>query len=162
MNTMTFDPDTFMQQTIDHPLETSLQLVPEAEYQMMFDDFDRSAFGTAEWKNKNSGEDRSAVTLDLPCVILDENVKTALGRSKLTVPYRMFLDLTSEGLLDWGKDKNVSLGRARAAVGQNNPGPWSISQLRGAGPFMGRVKHVPDRKNPDNKRAQITHVTKIG
>ena len=36
---MPFDPDAFMQTTVDQPLETEYVLVPQGEYVAMIDDF---------------------------------------------------------------------------------------------------------------------------
>lgn len=158
----TFDPDTFMQQTVDGPMSTEITKCPEGEFQFMIDDFDAKAFRIIEWPDKNTGDQREGLIFECPCLCMDDGVKQQLGRDRVTVPVKMFIDRTPDGKLDWGKDKNVKLGRLREAVNQNGAGPWQTLQLRGAGPFIGRVAHVADKKDPSITRAEIVRTTRIG
>lgn len=153
----TFDPDVFMNQTVDSALETDYRMCPEGVYQAMIDDFTREAFGLAKWTDKNDGSPRSQPTFNCPFVILDEKAKAEVGREKVLVEARMFLDMNG-AQLDTGPNKNVLLGRIRNAVGQNSSGSWTPSQLRGSGPLMVTVKHEPDRKDPAKKYARVTNV----
>lgn len=158
--TSTFDPDTFMNQTVDQPFSTEAELCPEGEFPALVDSFDGKAFRQIEWKDKESGADRSSPMLSLPWVIQDENVKATLERTKVVVPQDMFIDMR-DGHLDWAKGKNTDLGRIRTALRQNEPGPWTFAMLQGAGPAMVRVKHIPDKANPERKRAKVVAVTRI-
>lgn len=153
-----FDPETFMSQTVDAPLATEFEVCPEGEYQAMIDDFDSKAFGTATWQAKDGSGEKSSPTFKCPFVIQDESVKASLGRDKVVVMADMFLDV-KDGQLDTSKGKNVLLGQIRNAVGQNQAGAWSPSQLRGAGPLMVRVKHRKDKN--DVTRAEIRQVAPI-
>jgi hypothetical protein len=161
MDSQTFDPDTFMQQTVDEPMATEFRICPQGEYQAMIDDFDSKAFTHVEWQDKQTGEQKSAPQFSCPFVIQDEKVKAELGREKLVVPAKMFLDINAAGGLDFGPDRNVRLGQIREATGQNVKGPWSIMNLRGAGPVMVKVTHRQDKRNPERKFAEVTRVVAI-
>lgn len=144
---MPFDPEAFMNDTIDKPLETDRKLIPPGEYKMMIDDFEAAkAIENVEFEYKKgdrAGTPGNMYTFNCPCVIQDsETLKQELGLDKLTVYKRMILDLdpTTFKLL-WGPNKNTDLGQLRKAVGQNDEGMvWAVARLRGAGPFMGRVE----------------------
>lgn len=148
---MSFDPNLFMQQTIEQPLETERTLVPPAEYQMMVDDFESSAIEEISFEYKKgaqAGQPGTMHVFNCPCVIQSDTLKAELGVEKVIVYKRINLDIGPDGNLEWGKNKNIDLGQLRAAVNQNGSGPWSIGMLRGAGPFMGRVdKKTGKRKD---------------
>lgn len=163
---VSFDPDVFMQQTIDSPLETEFRMVPEGEYTMTIDDFDSSAIEEIKFdykKGPRAGTPGSMTKFTCPFVVQDDKVKQELNRQKVVVSKQLILDIGDDGGLDFGTNKNVDLGRIRAAVGQNDPGsPWSIAQLRGAGPFIGKVEHVSwEYQGKKGKRAEVTRVVRI-
>lgn len=156
---MPFDANNFMQQTVDAPMDTTIQQCPEGEFTAMIDDIDpEKAFrsGTSE----KSGKDWASFVPKF--VIQDPAVAAALGREKVTVDHKgIFLDVGPDGGLDTGKGKNVDLGRLREAVGQNNDAGWTFGKLSGAGPVIVKVVHEPDRKDPEKKYAKVTRVAKI-
>lgn len=157
-----FDPSSFLNQTVDRPMDTVVQQVPEGEYRAMIDDFDENAFDSFEGK-KEKTQGRTFVTFKPGFVIQDEAVAAELGREKVVVYHQgIFLDFAPDGSLDFSKGKNVDLGRLRDAAGQNVPGPWTFNNLKGAGPVMVKVVHQPDRHDPEKKYARVTKVTKIG
>lgn len=163
-----FDPDTFMQQTVDHPLETEYLTVPPGEYVATIDDFTgESAFERIDFeykKGERAGTPGVMVKLTIPFVIQDETVKAEMQRDKVVVSKQIILDMDADGGIDWNKNKNVELGRIRAAVGQNVDGqPWSIQKLRGAGPVMVKVVHTEfGRKDgTKGKRTEIERVVRI-
>src|SRR5882762_5100475 len=145
-----FDPDAFMTQTMDQPMDTERTLVPEGEYKMMIDDFTSDAYETIQFeykKGRRAGEAGEFTKFNCPCVILDDKVIDALGQGsppKVLCFKTMTLDFLDDGVtLAWGPNKNIDLGQLRHATGQNVKGqPWNPSQLRGAGPFIGRVRHL--------------------
>jgi len=161
-----FDPETFMHQTVDKPLETDYTLVPEAEYQAFIDDFTHEAFEEFEFEYKrgpNAGQPGSMQKFNCPFVLADEGVKTLMGRDKVTVIKPLTLNL-KDGGLDWGKNKNVELGKIREAVGQNVANQtWQIAQLRGAGPVMVKVIHRSGKRKDGSpfKVAEIDRVVRI-
>ena len=155
-----FDADAFMNQQVDAPLDTVIAQCPEGEYRAMIDDFDNEKAFRTFTSEKNQ---RDFTVFTPPFVIQDDAVAATLGRDKVSVFHKgIFLDFDANGGLDTSKGKNVDLGRLRDAVGQNVPGPWSFSQLKGAGPVMVRVVHEADRNDPEKKYARVTRVVKIG
>lgn len=164
---MDFDPDLFMQQTVDQPMETDFRLPPAGEFQATIDDFTSEAFEQISFtykKGDRSGQPGTMTKFNCPFVIQDENAKKEMGRDRVVVTKQMILDLVPDTTqLDWGPNKNIELGRIRAAAGQNNPGPWQVSQLRGAGPMMVKVEHIEytRKDNTKGKRAEVTRVVKL-
>lgn len=164
---MSFDPDTFMSQTVDAPLATEFTLVPIGEYLAAVDDFDRDAFETIDFEYKRgklAGTPGKMFKFNCPIVINDDKVKQELQRDKVVVTKQFILDLDENGKLAEGTNRNVELGRLRDAAGQNTPGtPWSIAQLRGAGPFMVKIVHVEfeRRDGSKGKRAEVDKVVRV-
>jgi hypothetical protein len=153
-----FDPDTFMEQSVDGPMDTQVKQVPEGEYRAIIDDFDvEKAFRTFT-SNKN-GKDYTVFSP--PFVIQDDAVAADLGRDKVSVFHKgMFIDFNDAGGIDTSSGKNVDLGKLRDAVGQNK-GPWKFTMLKGAGPVMVKVAHDTDKDDPSKKYARVVRVVKI-
>lgn len=161
-----FDPDTFMQQTVDQPLATEFTLVPKGEYLASIDDFDKDSFEEIDFTYKSgakAGTPGKMFKFNCPFVINDDKVKTELGRDKVVIVKQIILDLDDNGALSFGTNRNVELGRIRDAVNQNGSGPWSPAQLRGAGPVMVKVDHVEFQRKDNSKgnRAEITKVVRV-
>lgn len=156
-----FDADAFMGSTVDAPLDTVVQQVPEGDYRAMIDDFENDkAFRTFE-STKEPGKEFTVFTP--PFVIQDDAVKAELGRDKVVVFHKgIFIDIDpNTGGLDTRKGKNTDLGKLREACGQNGPGAWGPSLLKGAGPVMVKVVHEADKNDPEKKYARVTKVVKI-
>lgn len=161
-NTMPFDPDAFMSQTVDEPMATNLQGVPEGEYTAMVGDFDRTAFRTVTVTSKQTGLTNDRPVLEVPFLINDDALKAKLGREQVTHRETYWLDLGPDGRLDTGPDKNVRLGQLRAALNQNSPNvPWAPSMLRNMGPVRIVIKTTSDKRDPDKKYTNITKYAKI-
>lgn len=161
-----FNASEFMQSQMDKPLETEYTLVPVGEYMATIDDFTDSAFEVVEFEYKSGerkGTPGSMTKVTIPFVIQDDKVKKELQREKVTVARQIILEFEPDGkTLATGPNKNIEIGRIRAAVGQDK-GPWSFAQLRGAGPLMVKVSHVEysRRDGTKGKRAEIERVTRI-
>lgn len=155
-----FDPNSFMAQTVDGELDTQVQLVPEGEYPAMIESIEAEK----DFRHGIVGEGKKTAgatwaNFSPRFVLQAPEVAAELGREKVVVAHEgIFLDLDSTGNLDFSKGKNVNLGQLRDAVGQNKPGPWSFSNLSGAGPVMVKVSHL-DGKN--GKFARVTRVAKV-
>jgi len=161
-----FDPDTFMQQNVDAPLETEFKLCPAGEYTAMIDDFTSEAFEQYDFeyqKGNRAGQSGTMTKFSCPFIINDDKARAELNRDKVVVSKQIILDIDTTGGLDFGVNKNVPLGQIREAVGQNQPGNWSISQLRGAGPVHVKVDHITFKRKDgtSGKRAEISRVVKI-
>lgn len=163
---MPFDANTFMQQQMDEPLETEFRLVPIGEYQMTIDDFDDKAFQSYDFTYKSGPNKDLPGTLynfNCPFVIHDDRVKSEMQRDKVVLRSTVRLDVDEKGQLEFGPNKNIELGRLRAAVGQEAKKPWGVTDLRGQGPFMGKVAHVEyeTKDGRKGKRAEVQRVTRI-
>lgn len=162
-----FDADSFMQSTVDQPLETEFKLVPEGEYDAMIGDFTSEALTQIDFEYKRGekqGQPGTMLKFDCPFTISnDPRVKEQLGRDSATVFGQLIIDRTDDGRLDFGPNKNVKLGQIRAAVDQNNPGAWTVGNLRNAGPLRIRVDHIKFKRKDgtEGTRAEVTKFTKI-
>ena len=133
----TFNPQEFLTQTIEGANSTSFKPVPEGEYLLQVEKLDiRTVAKTGQ------------VILDTTFAILDDGVKAAMGMEKVTVRKGIFLDLTAQGKIDTSENKNVDLGRLRAAVGQNDGSkPWGPLMLLNT-MLKGKVGQRPDDEDP--------------
>jgi len=166
MNDTTFDAAAFMTSTIDAPMETEYQICPEGTYQAMIGDFDETAVERVEFEYKRgpkAGQPGSMVKFNCPFTVQDPVILAQMGRDNVRVDWQLILDANELGQLDFGKDRNVKLGQLRAAVGQNQAGPWSIMNLRGAGPLMVKVSHETFKRNDgsEGKAARVTRVASL-
>lgn len=159
---MAFDAKKFVADASVPPMSTQFLACPEGTYTATIsDDGDIDDwFREVEWKDKKTGEPRSAAAVRIPFLVTDSGVKAQLGRDSIIVPYDVFLDVTGDGKLDTSEGKNVRIGQLREALGQNNSN-WGWSMLRGAGPVMIKVSQRSDPKDPQIKYAQVDRVAKV-
>lgn len=159
-----FNPEDFMTQTVDQPLDAERTLVPEGEYKMYIGDFDSNAFETFNFTYKRgpmAGQEGAMHKFTAPLVIDDDKVKQALGTEQPRIFHQCTLDVDDQGQLQWGPNRNIALGQLRQAAGQNVAGqPWSINMLRGAGPFMGKVQHRTGKRN-DGTQFKVAEVVRF-
>lgn len=143
-----FDPESFMSAATTDANSTQIAPVPEGEYLAIIDDI--------KFRQNND-----KYPLDVMFQITDPDLQASLGRDKIVVRQTIWLDITANNTLDHGKGKNVGLGRLRQALGMNEPGkPFSINQLKGAGPVRIEVKHSPDKNDPTNVYQNVVKVGK--
>lgn len=122
----TFDPDTFLAQTVTEANDTKIVPCPVGEFTGIIKEYK-----ARQWTAKNDPSNQG-VTLDITWSIDDQGVKEALDRTEVTVRQGIMLDVLDSGGLDLGKGKNVGLGRLREAVGLNVPGqPFAFPMLTG-------------------------------
>ena len=164
---MPFDADSFMNQTVDAELSTSVEQPPEGDYRAMIGDFtSESGFRTFTARPGSKNEGREFTIFQPPFVLQDDPrlaaVKAARNGNDITVTHKgMFLDLEDGGGLDVAKGKNVDLGRLREAVNQNTKSGWKFTDLIGAGPLMVKVIHEADQNDSSKKYARVSRVVKI-
>jgi hypothetical protein len=153
-----FNPDQFVQDTIDGQMSTTIELIPAGEYDAILTEVGkaRRISGTS-----SSGNEYDFAAIDLFFEINDPVLSEKIGRSTLRVKYGLNLDLDpTTGKLDVRKGKNVALGRLREAAGQNKLGqPWSFNNLLHTGPYVIVVDHVPNKNNPEVIYEQVKRVT---
>lgn len=142
---MSFDPNTFLNQSYDEALDTKVVPCPVGEYLGLADKVE-----ILPWAAKDGSS--SGLKLQVLWDIQDDNVRQLLGRDVVKVPQQQMLDLTETGQLDFGKGKNVGLGRIREALKLNTAGePFSFSMIQGR---MAKVK-VSHRSNGEDLYGEI-------
>lgn len=151
-----FDPNVFLNQTVDQSNSETRLLVPEDEYQGIILP-DKIQVSKVDWA------EGTFYKLNLQVEIIDPlgKVRAVTHREKNIVRYDVNLDLNEAGNgLDMREGMNVGLGRLRAALGQNVPNrPWSMSMLGGQ-VIAFKLKHKLDKEG--QPREQITDVKKPG
>ncbi len=122
---MSFDPTTFLNTTVEEANDTKVTPCPAGEYVAVATKVDAKP-----WASKDGSS--SGVRLEVTWEIDDDNVKSLLGRDKVTSRQSIMLDLTETGALDLGKGKNVGLGRLREALDLNTAGSaFAFSMIEG-------------------------------
>lgn len=129
-----FDPQTFASMTFVGANSTESTPIPAAEWLSRCTKSD-----ITQWKSKDGS--KAGLKCTLIFEIDDPKVAEVTGRAKSSIRYEIMLDLTPEGGLDMGKGMNVNLGRARAAMGLNDPSqPFSFDMFIGREAVL-TVKH---------------------
>lgn len=146
-----FNPDSFMNSTSTEANDTQYTPVPEGEFQATIDKVEA----------KVVGQETPRPILNVTWKTSDESVKNATGRAENSVRQTIWLDVTESGGLDFGKGKNVGLGKLRDALGQNKPGQaWAPGMLVG-GVAKIKVKHSIDKRDQVTVNAEVSAVTKL-
>ena|SRR5689334_8810060 len=102
---------------------TFVQPIPVKEYPAIIEDY------KLDTGNKDG---RTWVAADIIYLLMDPVVAKEIGREKLTVRQRIFLDITDSGDLDMSTGRNVNLNKLREALGQNVAGKvWGFDHLKG-------------------------------
>lgn len=115
---MSFDPNLFVQATVEGELSTQYIPIPEGEF-------------TGVVKEIKGRLAKESAILDVYWVVDDASVREITGMEEPTVRQSIFLDITENGTLDLGTGRNVQLGRLRAALGQNTGSSWSPNNMVG-------------------------------
>lgn len=141
-----FNPQTFMQSTVDEANATEVVLVPEGDYTAVSGPINEDSFKDFPiTQGPRTGE--KFYRMDVVWNINDDNgqLQELLGRPP-SVRQGIGLDITKEGSLEMGKGRNVELGLLREALGQNQSGRnWSPVMLGGQLAKI-HVKHRLDKK----------------
>lgn len=142
----TFNPDVFLNTEVDSANATTYTPVPEGE-----------PVGAIKSVKPRVLTDGRAV-FDVTWVVDDDAAREVTGMAEPTVRQTIWLDITDAGGLDFGKGKNVGLGRLREAVGQNKPGkPWAPGMLVGQVAKL-KVVHSIDRRDGVTINAEVKAV----
>jgi len=138
-------------------MSTVVLVCPEGEFKAVVDDGDKAITFRDGDRSKNLSPQAGVLFS-----ILDDAVRTQLKRDKVLVPMNCWLDLTDDGEdLDLSEGKNVSLGRLRKALDQNDIKGWNPMMLKGKGPLMVKVTQRSDKNDPTVKYAEVSRVSKI-
>jgi hypothetical protein len=149
-----FDPTMFLQTSIKAELDTQIIPCPQGDYRFTISKFD------ARQASRKDDPNTKLTFVDFTCDLdigLYPEVVEATKRANISIRYSIIVDLDEQGRLDVSPGANVSLGRLREALDQNDGSEWSFSQVIGR-PFMGKVSHEPYK---GAMLANITAVAKI-
>ena len=118
--TTTFNADAFMATEVEQELETEFTPIPEKDYPALVKEI------------KPSVTPNGSPKMDVFWIIDDQEVRTLLGHDEPMAKQNIWLDFhPTTGALEFGKNKNIGLGRLRDALGQNTGKPWKPSDLLG-------------------------------
>lgn len=113
-----FNPDEFMNTSFDsnEEFETKRSLIDANEYDAVIEEIEARLVGD---------DNKPILSTRLKLVNTgDDNID---GRNLF---HTIWLDMDSQGALQYGKDKNIGLGQLLAAVGLNGK-PWNPGMLKG-------------------------------
>lgn len=101
-----FDPETFLDSSVQQAGPEQMTLVPEGEYTAIIEELTSP-------RTVNRRDGTVGYVWDVPCRIDAPGDPKADARR---VRYSVWLDLTDSGSLDFGENRNIKLGQLRAAV----------------------------------------------
>lgn len=147
-----FNAESFLSTRNTGSMDTKYPTCPAGWYIMQVDNLQ----ARRQQKSDGSGE---FTVMDILWLVLDEKVQKELESERVLVKQSIFLDVTEEDQLDYGKGKNVKLGKVREVLGQNDPNKdWFPNLLIGA-IAKGHVEHSPNPKDPKSPYANVTEIT---
>lgn len=151
---MSFDPNTFLADTVTGANDTKYIPVPQGEYPAIIKSV------AARQMASKSDTSKQVTVADIVYEIDDATVKQVTGLDNPTVRQSVFLDLTPQGKLDMSKGKNISLGKLREALGLNDASrAFSFADLPGRAAIVA-VEHTPG-KNEGEVYANVSKVGKL-
>jgi len=120
------NPEDFLNQSVEGQLSTSIIPIPVGEYQAAV-----IAVALRDFLFKKG--DKAGMTgyaLDVNWELADTSITEIIKRDA-KIRQSMILDMSGQGL-DMSEGCNITLGRIREAVGQNDGSAWSPNNLVGA------------------------------
>lgn len=153
-----FDPDQFLDAVQTAQVESKFTPVPEGEYPAHV--VPQSVkVESVSFRNGGSGK-----RFTCQWAIDDPNVAAALGMAQApSVRQQFLLDLTPEGNISSGINKNIRLGKILEAGGidtSDTSKGWSMRQIEGLSAKV-RVKHRPDPDNAEIVYSEVVAVTRL-
>src|SRR3989304_1069632 len=126
---MAFDINKLLSTTFEDANSTASTPCPEGEYTVRVDKIELRSITV-----RSTQEEKGILRVKWMIDDADGRVKAITGRDKVLVDQDLWLDLTPEGNMDFGKGMNVQLGRMRELFSPNTPGrPWGFQMLVGNG-----------------------------
>src|SRR5690242_11516909 len=156
----TFNPDQFLQASYTEATDTHGLLCPEGDW--------RAQVSKLAVRTNKSKDGNEYTAMDIVWEIIDDEARKhagAEGDTKLFCRQGGILDLIEASggtkVLDFGRGKNVMLGRLREAFHQNHSGkPWSPSMMVGQMGIV-KVKHRPNPDDPEVPYADVKAVSEL-
>ena len=115
----TFNADLFMETEVEGELETEFTPIPEDEYKAVIKEI------------KADTTPKGSPLLELIWIVDSQEVRDLIGMEEPTVRQTIWLDINEQGAMEFGKNKNIGLGKLREALGQNTGAAWSINKMLG-------------------------------
>ena len=144
-----FNPDTFLNTETSSANSVQYTPVPEGEF--------NASIKAIKPRVLTDGR----AVLDVTWTVDDEQARNETGMAEPSVRQTVWLDTTESGGLDFGKGKNVGLGKLRDAVNQNASGkPWAPGMLVGQVAKI-KVSHSIDKRDGTSINADVKAVTKL-
>jgi len=138
-----FNSEQFLQTKGKGELDTKRPVVPVGTYRAQIEKID----ARENEIKKGDKKGQTVVFMDVLWHVLDERLAAALNIEKVFVRQSFAIDLTPEGNLDYGKAKNIDLGKLRAALKQNDAKKeWWPNLMVGA---LGQIQVTHDANEDD-------------
>jgi len=142
----TFNPDSFLSTEVTEANATTYTPVPEGEHP--------ASVKSVKPRVLTDGR----AVFDVTWTVDSDEAREATGMAEPSVRQTIWLDVTESGGLDFGKGKNVGLGRLREALGQNSAGkPWAPGMLVGGAAIV-KVGHSIDKRDGVTINAEVKAV----
>lgn len=138
MSDSTFNAEQFLGTTSETAGQTRFTPIPVGEWPGQCTKCEARQF-TSE---KNG---QTYTVLEYTWEVTEDSVKQATQSEHPSVRQTVFVELSPQGAIVWGTNKNIQLGRLRAAVGQNRDGrAWAPTHVVGQMAKL-KVSHGTDR-----------------
>lgn len=148
-----FDPNLILHQELGE-LEDDYTLVPADNYAASIDTGENGVVIRAG--SRDDGTNYYLCTINWKHVNPDKDLLAALQKDQVFSRQSFFLDIDEENKgLERGPNKNVPLGKLKAALGLDDDA--SIAELRGKGPALITVSHRVNKKT-NEPTAEVTRV----
>ena len=146
------DAKQFMNAQYSEPNSTKRTPIPPGEYKAIVDKVELETFPGKKDTSKVYLKCNATLNLDEP------TLRTQLEREKVVIVHGFLVDLNDAGAIDFSKERNVTLGKFREAIGMNTPGtPWSFPMFEGK---VLRVK-VAHEMYEGEPQARVVAVAKL-
>lgn len=150
-----FNPEDFLYQETEQELDTKFIPVPQGDYEA------QAVSVTAKGGETDKTESGRWTSLQISWEVNDPTVKEVTTRDTNRVTQNVFLDLTPDGKLDQGPQRNITLGQIYKACGLPVKGS-SPKQIEGQVAKI-RVKHsaIPNSDDGEGNpvvRAEVSSV----
>ena len=154
--TQEFNADEYLAATQKAAIATKFTPVDEGEYPAFIQP------GSIKIEEVPFRDGRTGKRFNATWEINDPAVAEKLGMEKPTVRQQFLLDLTPEGELAGGVNKNIRLGKLLllAGIDPNRPEGWSYQNLEGVSGKI-RVKHRPDKDDAEIVYADVVAVARL-
>ena len=149
-----FNPEQFEQTAIDGANQETFINVSDGDYPAYIE--------STEFRElQDSSPEQPRVVADITWVIPDDDLAEELGLDEIKVRQGIFLDLEPQTFaIQFGTNKNVNLGRLRAALDLNDPGtPFSWSDLIGKAATITVVQEAA-RNDPTQMYSRVRGISK--